>query len=109
VQREWIDFVEIFAPVAKFQSITCLIAIAAYCGLDLELIDVVTALLNPDAEQEIYSHVFQGLKVPEEFKKGASCPSSGESTLWSQASSENLERCSRCNAASCQLYSDPGL
>jgi hypothetical protein len=53
MQREGIDFVETFAPVAKFQSIRCLIAIAAYHGLKLEQVDVVTTFLNPDVEQEI--------------------------------------------------------
>ena len=33
--------------------------------------DVLTALLNPDVEEEIYIQVLQGLEVPEEFKKGA--------------------------------------
>jgi hypothetical protein len=32
MQREGIDFVKSFAPVPKFQSIRCLIAIAAYYG-----------------------------------------------------------------------------
>ena len=71
MQREGIDFVETFAPVAKFQSIRYLIAIAAYYSLKLEQIDVVTAFLNPDVEEEIYIQFPQGLEVPEEFKKGA--------------------------------------
>ena len=54
MQREGIDFVEAFAPVAKFQSIRCLVAIAAYYVLKLEQMDVVTAFLNPDVEEEIY-------------------------------------------------------
>ena len=33
--------------------------------------DVVTAFLNPDVEEEIYIQFPQGLEVPEEFKKGA--------------------------------------
>jgi len=40
MQRKGIDSVEALAPVAKFQSITCLIAIAAYYGLKLEQMDV---------------------------------------------------------------------
>jgi len=51
MQREGIDFVESFAPVAKFQSIRCLIAIAANYGLKLEQMDVVTAFLNPNVEE----------------------------------------------------------
>jgi len=69
MQREGIDFVETFAPIAKFQSIRCLIAISAYFGLKLEQMDAVTAFLNPDVEEEIYIQFPQGLEVPEEFKK----------------------------------------
>ena len=71
MQRECIDFVETFASLAKCQSIRCLIAIAAYYGLKLEQMDVVTAFLNPDVEEEIYIQFRQGLEVPEEFKKRA--------------------------------------
>jgi len=38
---------------AKFQSTRCLIVIATYYGLKLEEMDVVTAFLNPDVEEEI--------------------------------------------------------
>jgi hypothetical protein len=71
MQREGIDFVKTLASVAKFQSIRCLIVIAAYYGLKLEQMDVVTAFLNPDVEGEIYIKFVQGLEVPEEFKKAA--------------------------------------
>jgi hypothetical protein len=46
MQREGINFVETVALVAKFESITCLIAIAAYYGLKLKQVDVVIAFLN---------------------------------------------------------------
>jgi hypothetical protein len=71
IQRQGIDFVETLAPLAKFQSIRCLIAIVAYYGLKLEQMDVVTTVLNPDVEEEIYTQFPQDLEVPEEFKKGA--------------------------------------
>ena len=64
MQTEDIDFVETFAPVAKFQSTRCLIAIAAYYGLKLEQMDAVTVFLNPNVEEEIYIQVPQGLEVP---------------------------------------------
>jgi hypothetical protein len=70
MQREGIDFVEAFAPVAKFQSIRWLISNAAYYDLRLEQMDVVTAFLNPDVEEDIYIQAPQGLKVSEKFKKG---------------------------------------
>jgi hypothetical protein len=71
MQREGIDFVETFAPLAKFQSTRCLIANAAYYGLKLGQMDVVTAFLIRDVEEEIYIQFPQGLEVTEEFKKEA--------------------------------------
>ena len=71
IQREGNNFVETFAPVAKFQFIRCLMEIAAYYGVKLEQMDVVTAFLNRDVEEDIYIQVCQGLEAPEEFEKGA--------------------------------------
>jgi len=53
MQRERVDFVETCAPLANFQSITCLIAIAVYYGLKEEQMDEVTEFLSPDVEEEI--------------------------------------------------------
>jgi hypothetical protein len=53
------DFIETFASVPKFQSITCLIAVAAYYGLEFEQMDVMTALSNRD------------VNILDEFKKEA--------------------------------------
>ena len=72
IQRYGLDFVKTFVPVAKFQSITRLIAISAYYGLKLEPMIVVTALLNPDVQKEIYTQFPQGLDVSDESKKGSS-------------------------------------
>jgi hypothetical protein len=113
MQREGIDFVETFAPVAKFQSIRCLIAIASYYGLKLEEMDVVTAFLNPDVEEEIYIQFPQGLEVPEEFKKGAPALRllkglyglKQAPRLWNDAVNATVHRlnCTRCNSDPC-LY-----
>ena len=113
MQREGIDFVETFAPVAKFQSIRCLIAIAAYYGLKLEQMDVVTAFLNPDVEEEIYIQFPQGLEVPEEFKRGAPALRllkglyglKQAPRLWNDAVNATLHRLNftRCNSDPC-LY-----
>jgi len=71
MEKEGIDCVETFAPVAKFESITCLIAIATYYSVKLEQMDVVTVFFNPSVREEIYIQFPQGLEAPEEFQRGA--------------------------------------
>jgi len=66
-----LDFVKTFATLARFQSIRCLLVIAAYYGLKREQMDVVTTFLNPHVEEEIFIQGPQGLEVREEFKKRA--------------------------------------
>jgi hypothetical protein len=113
MQTECIDFVETFASLAKCQSIRCLIAIAAYYGLKLEQMDVVTAFLNPDVDEEIYIQFPQGLEVPEEFKKGVPALRllkglyglKQAPRLWNDAVNATLHRLNftRCNSDPC-LY-----
>ena len=47
MQREGVDYSETFAPVAKFASITLLIAIAAFYKFRLVQMAVITAFFNP--------------------------------------------------------------
>jgi len=90
-----------------------LIAITAYHGLKLEQMDVVTAFLNPDVEEEIYIQFPKGLEVPEEFKKGVPALHllkglyglKHPPRLWNDAVNATLHRLnlSRCNCDTC-LY-----
>jgi transposase InsO family protein len=60
-QMEGIDYNETFAPVAKFNSIRILISLAAKYDLELHQMDVKTAFLNGNLEEEIY------MQQPEAF------------------------------------------
>ena len=60
-QKEGIDYNETFAPVAKFASIRAFLALAAIYDLEIHQMDVKTAFLNGDLEEEIY------MKQPEGF------------------------------------------
>jgi hypothetical protein len=53
-QKEGVDFVETFSPVAKFTSIHIISALTAYYDLELHQMDVKTAFLNGVLEEEIY-------------------------------------------------------
>lgn len=53
-QREGVDFVDTFSPVAKFTSIRIMSALTSYFDLELHQMDVKTAFLNGFLEEEIY-------------------------------------------------------
>jgi hypothetical protein len=53
-QKEGVDFTETFAPVARMPSLRALLAIAAAQDLEIHQMDVKTAFLNGDLEEDIY-------------------------------------------------------
>ena len=53
-QKEDLDFFDTFSPVTRVTSIRVLIAIAAIYDLHIHQMDVKTAFLNGDLEEEIY-------------------------------------------------------
>jgi hypothetical protein len=53
-QVEGLDFDEIYAPVARLQSIRILLAYATYNGFKLYLMDVKSAFLNGPIKEEVY-------------------------------------------------------
>ncbi|XBI71622.1 hypothetical protein VPH35_065793 [Triticum aestivum] len=54
VQRAGIDFEEIFAPVARLDSMRVLLAAAAQEGWEVHHLDVKSAFLNGELEEEVY-------------------------------------------------------
>jgi len=59
-QKEGVDYTEIFAPVVKLNTIRSVLSIVASEELYLEQLDVKTAFLHGDLEEEIYMHQPEG-------------------------------------------------
>lgn len=62
-QKKGIDFEEIFSPVVKMSSIRVVLGLAASLDLEVEQLDVKTAFLHGDLEEEIYMDQPEGFKV----------------------------------------------
>jgi hypothetical protein len=54
VQREGVDFDEVFAPVARLDAVRLLIAIATKLKWKLHHLDVKSAFLNGELAEEVY-------------------------------------------------------
>ncbi|CCF48133.1 uncharacterized protein UHOR_12826 [Ustilago hordei] len=63
MQREGIDYTEIFAPVAPIQSIRGVLAIAAMRDWEVDSIDVKQAYLNSSLHHDVYLKPPIGTKV----------------------------------------------
>lgn len=64
VQRAGIDFEEVFAPVARLDSVRLLLAIAAQESWEVHHLDVKSAFLNGDLEEEAYVEQPPGFVKP---------------------------------------------
>src|ERR1044072_9459381 len=62
-ERKDVDFSEIFSPVMKMSSIRTGLSLAATLDLEVEQMDVKTAFLHGDLEEEIYMRQPEGFHV----------------------------------------------
>jgi hypothetical protein len=62
-QKEGIDYDEIFAPVARYTSIGIIISLAAVFCWKLHQMDIKTAFLNGEVEQEVYIEQPEGFVI----------------------------------------------
>ena len=65
-QREGIDYTKTFFPVSKKDSLRIIMALVAHFDFDLHQMDVKTAFLNGNLEEEVY------MKQPEGFSSSES-------------------------------------
>jgi hypothetical protein len=54
VQQQGVDFDEVFAPVARLESVRLLLAYAAGQGWPIHHMDVKSAFLNGELQEEVY-------------------------------------------------------
>jgi hypothetical protein len=64
-QKEGIDYDEIFSPVARYTSIRIIISLVAVFGWKIHQMDVKTAFLNGEVEQEVYIEQPEGFMIHE--------------------------------------------
>ena len=84
-----IDYLDTYAPVVKLASIRILLAIAAIFDLEIHQMDVVTAFLAGDLEEEIYMEQPEGFKIGSE--RGRFSLQAQEKHLRPETSSSRLE------------------
>ena len=64
-QVEGIDYKEVWAPVANLESIRVILALVAKYDLKLDQMDVATAYLNGELQEELYMSPPDGVKIPD--------------------------------------------
>ena len=64
-QKYGVDYDETFSPVVRFESLRTLIALSVQRGLKLHQMDVNTAFLNGELEEEVYMRQPEGFVVKE--------------------------------------------
>ena len=65
-QRFGLDYDETFCPVVRFESVRTMVAMAVQNGLKLHQMDVTTAFLNGELEEEVYMRQPEGFIVEEQ-------------------------------------------
>ena len=66
-RRPYVDYEETYSPVVDVITFRCLISMAVSEGLDMRLMDVVTAYLYESLDSDIYMKILEGLKMPEAY------------------------------------------
>ena len=68
-QKEGLDYFDTYSPVTRITSIRMVLAIAALRNLEIHQMDVKTAFLNGDLDEEIYMEQPEGFVAPGQEKK----------------------------------------
>ena len=60
-----LDYFETFSPVVRYESVRCILSLAASCDMEVKQFDVKTAFLNGILEEEVY------MSQPEGYEDGS--------------------------------------
>ena len=63
-QKEGIDYFDTYAPIAKITSIRIIFSLASIYNLHVHQMDVKTAFLNEDLNEEVYMEQPEGFVLP---------------------------------------------
>ena len=66
-QRPGMDYFDTTAPIVKFNSLQLLLAIGNALNWEIEMMDIKSAFVNSNLDEEIY------MRQPEGFNDGSSC------------------------------------
>ena len=89
-KKEGIDCDETFAPVARYTTIRTIISLAAMFGWKLHQMDVKTAFLNGEIEEEVYIEKLEGFVTHGDKSHVCKLKKAEESLVWAQTSPESL-------------------
>ncbi|GJZ66163.1 zinc finger, CCHC-type containing protein [Tanacetum coccineum] len=64
VQEHGIDYDEVFAPVARMETVRLILALSAYHGWEVHHLDVKSAFLHGELKEEVYVTQPEGFKKP---------------------------------------------
>nr|GFA80334.1 hypothetical protein [Tanacetum cinerariifolium] len=68
-QEEWIDYTNVFAPIARMEAIRLFLAFASFIGFKVYQIDVKSAFLYEKIAEEVYVTQPRGFEDPDHPKK----------------------------------------
>jgi hypothetical protein len=69
LQQAGVDFEEVFAPVARMESVRLVLALVADEGWEVHHMDIKTVFLNGKLAEEVYVQQPQGFVVVREYHK----------------------------------------
>jgi hypothetical protein len=67
-QEYGIDYYETFAPVMKYKSLRIIILLSIIYGYELEQLDIKTAFLNADIDEDLYMEIPDGIDDTDKTK-----------------------------------------